>query len=232
MNTKSMSFNLLGPQGSGKGTQAKALLNHFDLFHFDAGEELRNIRSTGSELGREIASYIDGGNRVPPQLIADLTYEELSRRPAEKDILFDGLLRSLDELAVQRQTFDRLQLDLPVIIFLDVDESTALERIAKRRICVGCGERKVVAGEAEAASCLRCGGHLEARHDDTPDATRQRLAWYYRDTLPVVKYFQDHGTVISVDARPPIADVTADLITKVTAFYQQIGRPVPLKDRQ
>lgn len=214
-----ISFNLLGPQGSGKGTQAKALTEHFDFFLFDAGASLRQIRATGSELGKEIASYIDQGNRVPPQLMAEVTYETLKQHNPDQDILFDGLLRAMDELEAQRETFAKLNLELPVIIYLDLDEQTALDRIAKRRICVGCGNRQVVYDEEDAQACLRCGGHLEMRHDDTPEATRQRLGWYYRDTVPVIDYFRAHGTVIEVDARPPIEGVTNDVVSKVEAYY-------------
>lgn len=232
MTRQRLTFNLLGPQGSGKGTQAKALTEHFDLFLFDAGESLRQIRATGSSLGQKIASYIDSGNRVPPALIADVTYESLHTLPKEQDILFDGLLRSLEELEAQKSTFTRLSLPLPAVIFLDLDEETAVERLTKRRICVGCGAREsVIRTEQETIECTLCGGRMEARHDDTPEAIRQRLSWYKRDTLPVVDYFRAHGTVIDVDSRPPIEVVSHDLIQKVEHYYQSLGLKPPKKDQ-
>lgn len=223
------SFNLLGPQGSGKGTQAQALVKHFDFFHFDAGESLRQIRATGGDLGKEVASYIDGGNRVPPRLIAEMTYQTLLRAPTDKDILFDGLLRAMDEFEAQKTTFGRLQLDPPVIIFLDIDQATALDRIAKRRICVGCGNRVVIHTPEDIKVCQRCGGHLETRHDDTPAATKQRLSWYYRDTLPVVEYFRKNGAVIDIDARPPISEVTKSVVAAVENYYKMRGLILPYR---
>lgn len=222
-----ISFNLLGPQGSGKGTQAKALLERFDFFHFDAGEALRQIRATDSPLGQKIASFTDDGQRVPPTVIAAVTYEVLSQAPTDKDILFDGLLRGLDELEAQRATFSRLKLDFPVIILLDINEVTALKRIAQRRICVGGGNREIINDEDDVRACLRGGGHLETRHDDTPEATKQRLSWYYRDTLPVINYFRQHGEVLTIDGLPAIEVVTKDVISKVEHYYQLKGLTPP-----
>lgn len=224
----SVTFNLLGAQGSGKGTQAKALLERFDFIHFDAGEALRQIRAEGSPLGKKIASHIDKGQRVPPTLIADVTLKALIDRPKDKDILFDGLLRSLAELKVQHEIFEKLDLPLPVILFLDLDEKTAIERITKRRICIGCGVRRIIMTEDQVEACQRCGGHLETRHDDTPEALRHRLDWYNRDTLPLVDWFRQHGEVIEVDARPSIDEVTEQLIVKVLAYYQKQGLTPPL----
>ncbi len=225
-----ISFNLLGAQGSGKGTQAKALIHHFNLVLFDAGEKLREIRSTGSPLGKEIASYIDGGNRVPPELIANVTREALADSAKDHDILFDGLLRSLPELEPQKKVLDELDVELPTIIFLNLDEEIAIERLSKRRICTGCSSRYMFTENLSPAACERCGGHLEQRHDDTPEAIRRRLAWYHDDTLPVVEHFRKQGKVIDIDAAPAIDVVTQELVGKVTDYYKSRDLRPPLRD--
>lgn len=228
-----ITFNLLGPQGSGKGTQAKAMVEHFDFTHFDLGHQLREIRASQSELGKEIAPYLEHGNRVPAPLIADVTLHLLEAAPRNKDILFDGLLRGMDELEYQKKTFEEMDLALPVIIFLNLDEDVAVQRIQKRRICGGCGSRYALATHhfdnnvetpQDAQACMRCGGNLETRHDDTPEAVKQRLDWYHRDTLPVVDYFRKHGTVIDIDASPSIEEVTKDMIQKIEAYYTSIDK--------
>jgi adenylate kinase len=212
-------FNLLGPQGSGKGTQAHALVNHFDFYHIDMGEYLRNLVASDSELGREVADYLRDGQRVPAKLIAEVTYQALANVPPGQDVLFDGLMRGLDELEAQKPIFKELDLDLPVIIYLEVDEKTSIDRISHRRICVQCHHRVIAAdGEAEKA-CPRCGGRLERRADDTPQAVARRLAWYNHDTVPVLDYFKQHGTVIEIDARPSIEIVTEHVIEKVEEYY-------------
>jgi adenylate kinase len=220
-----ITFNLLGPQGSGKGTQAKALSKHFDFFHFDMGENLRHISQEKTELGLQVAPYLDEGSLVPPGLIASVTYEQLSKYPKDKDILFDGLLRSLHELPEQTKAFERLDLPLPVIIFLNLDEETAIDRLAHRRICVGCGNRVAIADTtSQQAACTRCGGQLESRHDDTPEAIKHRLAWYHSDTIPVVEHFRKLDMVIDIDAKPAVETVTRELVAKVTEYYRKIDR--------
>lgn len=224
-----ISFNFLGAQGSGKGTQSKALVDYFDFIHFDAGEALRQIMADDSLLGRAIESYLDKGSRVPPRLIANVTYEALAKEPAAKDILFDGLLRGLDELEAQRQTFEKLNLELPVIIFLDLDEAAVIERISKRRICTVCDGREIVTDDHQ--NCKLCGGKLTIRHDDTPAALAERLSWYYRDTLPVVDYFRKLGKVIDIDARPSVAEISSQVIIEVLAYYKSKNLTAPIRKK-
>lgn len=199
------------------------------------GENLRRIRATDSELSREIAEYMDAGKRVPPRLIAEVTHDSLLKMSSNQDILFDGLMRGMDEVEAQKETFSELDLPMPVIIFLNLDEDTAVARLSHRRICSGCGTRYTLATHStdgvihtpqEIVACHRCGGSVESRHDDTPAAIRQRLEWYHNDTLPVVDYFREHGTVIDIDASPSIEEVTKDIISKVTAYYHSVGREI------
>lgn len=222
-----ITFNLLGPQGSGKGTQAKALVNRFGFQLFDAGENLRRVKATGSPLGQEIASYIDRGLKVPPELIARVTESVIKDFPTDHDILFDGLLRALPEIDAQRPTFEHLGLPLPVIIYLNIDKQTAMERIARRRICENCKTPHIVDENGQPDRCSKCGGKLIMRHDDTPEAIEERLGWYYRDTMQVIDYFAAHGTVIEVDGRPSIEAVSHDLITKVESYYREQGLSIP-----
>lgn len=216
-----LTYNLLGPQGSGKGTQAAALVEHFNFFHVDMGQYLRDLVQTNSQLGQEIAEHINQGTRVPATQIAAVTLQALSNLPPGQDVLFDGLLRGLDELEAQIPIFNQLSLPLPIIILLEVDEQTSIERIGRRRFCLSCHLRYTVSdAESENARCLKCNQILTRRDDDTPSAIKRRLAWYYQDTVPVVDYFRQHGTVIEIDARPSIEEVKKDLIARISKYYE------------
>lgn len=227
-----VTFNLLGPQGSGKGTQAKALVSHFDFFLFEAGETLRKIRATGTPLGQQIASYIDAGNRVPDELMTKVLADSLKANPSEKDILFDSIMRSLGQLHLQRTVLTELAIPLPAIIFLNLDDEEAIERLGRRRICVGCKSQFNIVTEVDVAACRNCGGQLVIRHDDTKEVIKQRLALYHRDTKPVIDWFRENGTVLDIDARPAIAEVTKEIIRKVTAYYREKGLEPPIKKDQ
>lgn len=224
---KRVTFNLLGPQGSGKGTQAEALVEHFGFAFFGAGENLRKIRATGSPLGKEIASYIDKGNMVPPELISRLIHDAVSEYPLDQDILFDSVMRVMPQVHAQELIFEELNLEQPVIIFLDLDLETAIKRVSLRRICSQCGETTVVKEGEVNELCPNCGGKLEIRHDDEPAAVKQRLELYRHETMPVIEYFRSKDAVLTIDGRPSIPEVTAQCIEAVTAYYQKIGRKPP-----
>lgn len=223
-----LSFDLLGPQGSGKGTQAKLLLEHFDFIHFDAGEVLRKLRASNDPLGHRVGEYMDMGHPVPTNLIIEVTEKTLAAMPRDKDVLFDGILRGLGELELQKKVFQELEIELPVIILLNIDDATAIERIGKRRICSVCGHRQIVE-EGGSEICNRCQGKLERRHDDTPESIRKRLDWYHRDTEPVADYFRKNGTVIEIDARPSIETVGQQVMLAVKQYYENLGLRAPVK---
>lgn len=225
-----ISFNLLGPQGSGKGTQADVLIQKFDFVRLDLGEYLRSLEASDDQLGQQIAEYLEVGKRVPAVLIGEVTRRMVAEADASRDILFDGLLRGLDELEVQRSLFAELQLPLPVIIFLNLDEQVALERLTHRRICSQCHARYQLKPGQPLEQCPRCGGELVIRHDDNSEAIRQRLQWYHDDTLPVVEFFRTHGTVIDIDASPSVDEVTAEIVTKVEAYYRSQNLTPPRKN--
>ncbi len=219
-----ITFNMLGSQGSGKGTQAKNLANHFGFILIEAGGSLRRIKESGSEQGQEIASYIDYGRRVTPEIISEVTRDAVRQVPRDKDILFEGFFRGLDELEAQRKVFAQLDLPLPVIIFLRLEDETALSRLSKRRICERCGSQAIVEAGSP-SSCQQCGGALIIRHDDRPEAIRERINWYHRDTEPVIDWFRTHGQVIDIDAAPSIDIVSKEAIEKIDAYLASIGKP-------
>lgn len=225
-----ISFNLLGSQGSGKGTQADALLERYDFTRFDLGENLRAIEEEDTDLGRQIASYVDHGHLVPADLIAELTKEKLAETDSAKDVLFDGLLRQVSEIEAQKETFAALELQQPVIIFLDLDEEAAIERLSVRRICSVCRSRYRISPDAQGEqTCQRCGGNLVQRQDDRPEAIKRRLEQYHDATLPVLEYFRKNGKVIEIDASPAIEIVTTDLVQKIDQYYSSIGKTPPRK---
>ncbi len=185
----------------------------------------------GDELGQQLATYVKTGKRVPAQLIAKVTSELLATASSGQDVLFDGLLRAMDEVEAQKPTFASFDLPLPVIIFLNLDEETAIERLSKRRICDNCHGRFPINTTEDLRACRRCGGHLIQRDDDTAEMIRQRLNWYHDDTLPVINYFREHGTVLDIDATPPIDEVTKEITAKVEEYYISKGLTPPRKDQ-
>jgi adenylate kinase len=181
-----MDIVLFGIQGSGKGTQARLLLQTFKYHYFEAGQELRNIIASGSTLGKEISSYIDNGNLVPYQIIINVTNEAIKAFDDSCPILFDGVPRDHEQMVAFDELMRTHNRQFHCIHFtLSKDE--ALRRIALR-------------------------AHEQGRADDAdPQKIEKRLSWFFEKNLPVIERYNAQGIMTEVDASRSIADVQQDL---------------------
>ncbi len=172
-----MRLVLLGPPGSGKGTQATRLAATYGIHHFSTGQAFRYEMDRETELGKIAKSYIDKGNYVPDEFVTRFVDSILSKPKYEKGFLLDGYPRSvpqaedLDGLLATRG--DRL--DAVVSITLTPEETLA--RLAERLLCEKCGAvyNLRLAPPRQAGRCDRCGEALQSRSDDAPEAVRRRL---------------------------------------------------------
>ncbi len=177
-----MDLVLFGVQGSGKGTQAKRLAAEYGCDIFEAGGELRRIKASGTELGREVASFIDVGKLVPHEIIMRVVEEAVLARPPEQKILFDGIPRDRDQM----RDFDAIMGGAGrefrcVHIVLDPEE----------------GLRRIL-GRAQA----------EGRTDDLEEGViRKRMATFQEKTVPVIEEYRRRGNMIEVDGRGTMDDV-------------------------
>lgn len=162
---------LLGPPGSGKGTQATRLRDELDFTTLATGDLLREAREAGSELGRRAAEYMDRGELVPDELIVAMienALADLDGRP----VLFDGFPRTVAQAdALGRALADRGR-ELTGTVLVDVPDDVVVERIS---------------------------GRHQGRPDDDPETVRERLRVYHRETEPLVDYYDARGLLRRVD---------------------------------
>ena len=179
---------LLGPQGSGKGTQAKRIAGDYGIPHIATGDIVRELKEQDSELGREVKAVYDRGDLVSDGLMIKLIEDRLAREDAQDGFVLDGFPRTLaqaEALDVLLRDLDR-KLDV-VLEFQVPDRETLLQRILNRA--------------AE-----------ENRSDDTPEAIERRLALYYEQTEPLVEYYRTrHGNVVGIHANRSIDEVYAEV---------------------
>jgi adenylate kinase len=177
---------LLGPQGSGKGTQAKRIADEYGLAHIATGEMLRAAIAAGTELGRQVKPILDRGLLVPDDLMIGLLRERLALPDARPGFVLDGFPRTM----VQAEALDRMLREigreLSVVFELQIDDEAAAERLFKRAT-------------------------LEGRTDDTPEAIQKRLTLYHSETEPLVEYYRTTGNVVGIDADRPIHAVFAQI---------------------
>jgi len=173
---------LLGPQGSGKGTQAERISRTYGIPHIATGDMLRAAMAAGTELGRKVKPIYDAGELVPDELMIDLIRERLSQPDAEEGFVLDGFPRTLEQAEALDDMLLELGSPLDVVFDLQIDEPTTVQRLLDR-------------------------AHKEGRSDDTPEAIAKRLELFRDATLPVIEHYRAQGKVVGVHAGGTVNEV-------------------------
>ena len=198
-----MDIILFGIQGSGKGTLGKAVADKYGFSYFETGAELRSLSKEDSELGHKIKEIIEAGNLVPNEVVMEIIENFMSKNPADKPIVIDGVPRFME----QSETLEALLKNNNreyVAILVDIPEDEALKRLTTRRICSKCKE--VYPANYSKEECEKCGGELITRSDDTPDSIKTRIEAFIKETKPVIEHFRQTNKLIEMDGKPPIPE--------------------------
>jgi adenylate kinase len=204
---------IMGPPGAGKGTQAGHLVDEYGLNHVATGDLLRTAVAEGTELGLEAKGYMDKGNLVPDALIIGLIREVADQLPEDKGLLLDGFPRTRAQAVALDETLGRLDRDVDVVLDIRVPDEVLFERLSGRWICRTCQTPYNVNSRPPKVEgvCDLDGGELYQRDDDKPEAVRNRLDVYARDTAPVADYYRDHGSLVQIDGNQSADEVRAAL---------------------
>jgi adenylate kinase len=190
---------ILGRQGAGKGTQCVRLSRHYVVPHISTGDMLRAAAREGSELGLMAKQIMDEGGLVGDEVMIGLVDERLRKPDADsRGYILDGFPRTV----AQAQALARITSDKPihVVIDLDVPREIVLERLSSRRVCRDCGTNYTAASdERKMWICDVCGGDVEQRADDTPDAVNRRLDLYETQTAPLIMHYSKMGELVVVN---------------------------------
>lgn len=206
---------LMGPPGSGKGTQALAVENAFGFKRFETGGALRRLAGEDSPLGRRTKAFIDAGRLAPPPLVAEIVVREAERHlESGQSVVFDGSPRTLFEAERLVASLGTDRVGRLLVIVLEVPKPETVKRIVSRWICTGCTRPTVPVLETVKA-CRACGGRLVRRPDDTEAVAERRWEEYTFRTLPVIAFFERRGLVARVDGHQSIPTVTDAVISKV-----------------
>lgn len=217
---------IIGPQGSGKGTQAAAVAPRLGLVHVATGDLFRALMESDNDLAREVRSYYDRGALVPDDLTVRVLVarlEELDReQPDYRGVLLDGFPRN----RAQAEALDRVLAvrgdELVAVIHLVVPRDVLIERLSGRLVCQRCGAtyHRVFAPPRNPDVCDRCGGSLVQRSDDTPDAIARRLDIYEEQTAPLIEYYRSRGLLIDIPGDRPIEEVTHSILQALATLVQ------------
>ncbi len=183
-----MNIIILGPQGSGKGTQAQLLAEKFGLTNISSGKLLREEAKNDTEKGRLVADLLTTGALLPFDTVLEVTEPVLLQ--AKSGFIIDGTPRDLMQAEYLDWYLGERNITIDKVILLNIPREVSQERLFKR-------------------------AKIENRSDDTPEAIHERLDIYERETLPVVEYYRKQGKLIEIDGTPDIQSIFLDIVTKL-----------------
>jgi adenylate kinase len=205
-------YIIMGPQGSGKGTQAKLLCRDYDLVHISVGDIFRWHIGHKTKLGSKVQRYIKEGRLVPDEMVDDVVKDRLDVHDWRYGFVLDGFPRNVAQAEFFLENYD-----MDAVIALELPEEAAIQRMQSRRLCSGCGlDYNLIQLRPRVPDiCDNCGGRLVTRPDDTPEAIRARLRDYREKTRPILDLLQDKELIVRVDATPGPDMVQAEMRHKL-----------------
>jgi adenylate kinase len=177
---------LLGPQGAGKGTQAKRIADAYDIPHIASGEILRSEMAAGTELGHRVKDVYDRGDLVSDDLMIELIRARLEQADTDSGFILDGFPRTTVQAEALDEMFGEIGRNFSVVFALQIPDNVAFER-------------------------LRLRVQVEGRADDTDEAIRRRLENYHRETEPLIEYYRVRGNLVPIHGERRESEVFAEL---------------------
>jgi adenylate kinase len=200
---------LLGPPGSGKGTQGERLQEDFRLPYYATGDILRAAVREETELGEAAKEYMDRGDLVPDEVIVGVIAERVAREEAADGFILDGFPRTIAQAEALESKMDELGRKLTATLLIEVSDDEVVRRLGGRRTCVKEGHVFHVEFDPPKNEdiCDICGARLEIRDDDKPEVIRNLLETYHEKTEPLVSYYEHRGILRRVDGSREPDDV-------------------------
>jgi len=224
-----MRMVLLGAPGSGKGTQAKLLVERYKIPQISIGDLLREAVASGSLLGRQAKAAMDAGQLVSDEIVLSVVQERLVRADARKGFIMDGFPRNLQQAEALDQLLNSLGRPLNLALLIAVDVDALIQRLVGRRTCLSCGQMYNVFYSPPhiEGRCDVCGGRLRHRADDNEEIIGDRLRAYETYTIPVAEYYQGQEKLRTVQGVGEI-DTVFKAIVKV---YEDVKKHAKTESR-
>ena len=184
---------LLGPPGSGKGTQGEKLSEELGYTRLSTGDMLREAVRNQTELGKKAKEFMDAGALVPNDLIIGLMKEKIAA--SNGGVILDGFPRTVEQADALAE-----QLDVDLALNLDVDDDELITRLTKRRSCPQCNAvyHLIYNAPKTEGVCDKCGSELYQRADDSLETAQSRLAVFHKQTQPLMDYYTQRGLVFTL----------------------------------
>jgi adenylate kinase len=204
-----MRLVLLGAPGAGKGTQAKMLIEKYNIPQISTGDILRKAVADGTPLGKEAKVIMDKGELVTDEIVIGLVKERLAQDDCKNGYILDGFPRTTPQAEALDDVLTAMGSPLDVALSVDVAMSELMQRLTGRRTCGSCQQMYNVhfSAPAKEGVCDKCGGELMQRDDDKEATIKNRLDVYEKSTAPLIDYYGKKGILKSVEGVGSIDDI-------------------------
>jgi adenylate kinase len=217
-----MRLILIGPPGSGKGTQAKLLSSRLGLAHIGTGDILREAARQNTPLGQVALPYMRSGQLVPDDLVNEIVAEHFRKEDRPERFVMDGYPRTLAQAASFDQVLRQQFLDLTAVLLFQVDDKEIIARMTGRWSCPQCKATYHLTFNPPrtAGICDVCGTKLIQRVDDQEQTVRERLRVYYMNAADLIPYYRSQGLLHEV---PGVGDIEQIYSTMLDILQQARG---------
>ncbi|MGM0396299.1 MAG: adenylate kinase [Bacillota bacterium] len=215
-----MRLVLLGPPGAGKGTQASAIVEKYDIPHISTGDIFRANIKEGTALAQEVKAYMDKGLLVPDELVVSIVKDRLLKEDCKEGFLLDGFPRTVEQAEALDSELEKMGIKLDVVININAPAEILVERAVGRRICRECGATyhiKFNPPKVEGV-CDKDGGELYQRDDDNEETVTTRINVYMEQTEPLIDYYKKQGLLLDVDGTKKIDEVFVDITSELDKY--------------
>ena len=210
-----MNLILMGAPGAGKGTQSEKIAAKWNIPAISTGDMLRAAIREGTDLGKTAKSFMDAGALVPDDVVIGIIRDYLASDVCKNGFILDGFPRSIP----QAEALDGMGVKIDVVLSIEVDDETIIERMSGRRICSGCGASyHVVYNPPKTADvCDACSSALYVRADDAAETVISRLNTYHEITEPLKDFYAKKGILVCVKGMERVEDTTANVFAALEA---------------
>ena len=204
-----MNIILIGPPGVGKGTQAKFLVEHFNIPQISTGDMLRENVMRGTELGKKAKDSMDSGQLVSDDVILGMMQVRLMNNDCTRGYILDGFPRTIPQAEGLDDLLNGLNQEIDMVLILELDTSMIVDRLSSRRSCRNCGQvyNLLFDPPESGGKCNSCNGELYQRDDDLPETIIKRMDVYAEQTKPLIEFYSKQGKTKSVNASGTIDEV-------------------------
>jgi len=200
---------IMGPQGSGKGTQADILSQKLGFPHISTGEIFREHIRGETALGKKIEKIVKTGELVPDEITNEITKQRLEKEDCANGFILDGFPRNL----TQAKFLDKVK-EIGLVLEVWISDEEAVKRIGQRRTCLKCQKvyHLTYNPPKNGEVCDECGEKLIIREDDKPTTIKRRLKLYHKETKPLLNYYKEKGIYEKINGMPAIPAVTKQIV--------------------